>query len=421
MNNGKVINVFKTGFALISIEMAALGVLAILVVVGKIDFISNNQIGLGVGIIIVLLIMSLIAVLMSYSAILKKLGAPLKQLQTSAYEISEGNVNVELKDYYNDEIGEITNDFKVMIKYVQKQTEIARQIANKNLNLEVLPKSERDELGQALKLLVETNNQMLFNIRESGTQLLAGAGQVASASQALAQGSTEQASAIEEITASMKDIARKTNDNAGQATEADNLSHEVKKEVIDSNERMHKMIDAMNEISSSSHKISKVIKAIDDIAFQTNILALNATVEAARAGVHGKGFAVVAEEVKALAEKSAAAAADTAELIQNSIDRVEEGNTMASDTAQSLEQIVGRLEQVVSIIDQIAVSSNDQATSIAQINIAMTQVSQVVQTNSATSEQCASASEELSNQARNLRALIGDYKLKENNRRSMNQ
>ncbi len=418
MKRENLIGYVKIGYGCVSVEMFILAVLSILQLTGVLKADSTGR-TMGILVTVALVLLSLSAVIATYSIISKRLTAPLAKIQNAAKEISEGNTEIELKDFKNDEIGTLAEEFKVMISYIQKQAELAKMIASKNLDIDVLPKSEKDELGQAFKLLVDSNNQMLLSIRESGGQLLAGAGQVASASQALAQGSTEQASAIEEITASMNDIARKTNDNATQATDADKLSHEVKEEIVLSNERMQQLMTSMNDISASSHKISKVIKVIDDIAFQTNILALNATVEAARAGVHGKGFAVVAEEVKALAEKSAAAAADTADLIQNSIEKVEDGNNIAATTAESLETAVDGLEKVVTIIDQIAEASNGQATAVAQINIAMSQVSQVVQTNSATSEQCASASEELSNQARNLRELIAGYKLKNNDRRGI--
>lgn len=235
--------------------------------------------------------------------------------------------------------------------------------------------------------------------------------QVASASEALAQGSTEQASAIEEITSSITDIAEKTKVNATNATEASDLMHNAIDYVNKGNEQMEGMMSAMDDINKSSESISKIIKVIDDIAFQTNILALNAAVEAARAGDAGKGFAVVAEEVRNLAAKSAAAAAETAELIESSISKVEAGSKIADDTAQALVSITDGVTQSEKIVNNIAEASNYQATAVAQINQAINQVSQVVQTNSATSEECAAASEELSGQAIHMRDMLSIYNL----------
>ena len=198
------------------------------------------------------------------------------------------------------------------------------------------------------------------------------------------------------------------------ADRAENGAELVNKAIVDvkqGNEQMKEMMSAMDDINESSESISKIMKVIDDIAFQTNILALNAAVEAARAGEAGKGFAVVAEEVRNLAAKSASAAAETAELIEDSKHKVSAGLHIAGDTAAALETITEHVSQSEVLIDNIAESSNYQATAVAQINQAIGQVSQVVQTNSATSEECAAASEELSNQAIRMRELLSVYRL----------
>ena len=261
--------------------------------------------------------------------------------------------------------------------------------------------------------LLDDHNHVLGNIREASAQVTTGSEQVASASHALAAGSTEQASALEQVSAAIDEIANRTKNNAAEASNANILVVEAKEGVVKGNYQMQEMMIAMDEINKSSVDISKIIKVIDDIAFQTNILALNAAVEAARAGAYGKGFAVVAEEVRNLAAKSAKAASETAELIENSISKVEKGSIIAAETGAALSEIVENIDKIVEIISGVAVASNEQATAITQIDMALGQVSQVVQSNSATSEQCAAASEELSNQAVRLRELIAGFKLRQ--------
>jgi methyl-accepting chemotaxis protein len=201
--------------------------------------------------------------------------------------------------------------------------------------------------------------------------------------------------------------------NAEQTREAKQLVEEARSSALAGNDDMQEMVEAMKKINVSSENISKIIKVIDDIAFQTNILALNAAVEAQRAGSHGKGFAVVAEEVRNLAGKSAAASKETAELIEDSIKKVNHGSEIAENTAAALRDIMERVDRIVELIREIAESSDIQAAEAAQIDQALSQVSNVVQTNSATSEECAAACEELSGQAENLRRLLEHYKLRE--------
>lgn len=343
--------------------------------------------------------------------LLRTIRKSIEQLSGAAKEISKGHVNVELEKYNDDEFGTLVDEYKEVIDNIKYQAGIAEEVSNGNLTVKVAPRSEGDLLGNSLKKLVDDNRHVLSNISDAAYQVTIGSTQVASASQSLAQGSTEQASAIEEITASMDEIAQNTKQNANQANSAAELVTKAIDDVKQGNMQMKDMMNAMEDINRASESISKIIKVIDDIAFQTNILALNAAVEAARAGEAGKGFAVVAEEVRSLAAKSAAAAAETAELIEDSIGKVGAGSKIAEETAKALDVITSVVQQSEVLINSIAESSNYQATSVTQIEQAITQVSQVIQTNSATSEECAAASEELSNQAARMRDLLSIYNL----------
>ena len=347
-------------------------------------------------------------------ALTKLIRSSFAKLTKAADEMAAGKVDVKIEKDNNDEFGMLMDDIQKVIDGTRYQAQIAQEVADGNLTVDVRPRSDEDVMGMALKKLVSNNQHALGNIKDAAYQVTTSSSQVASASEALAQGSTEQASAIEEITASIDDVAEKTKQNASQANAAADMMSKTIGEVQKGNEEMQRMVMAMLEINDASENISKIIKVIDDIAFQTNILALNAAVEAARAGDAGKGFAVVAEEVRNLAAKSSAAAAETAEMIQDSIKKVEIGTAIANTTAVTLDEITEVVKKSEGIVTQIAEASNYQATAIAQIDRAIEQVSQVVQNNSATSEQCAAASVELSGQASRMRDLISVYKLDDN-------
>lgn len=344
-------------------------------------------------------------------SILKSVRKGGKQASYVTLELAEGNTDLEIGEIHNDEFGKLLEEYQILIEATKTQANIASEVSDGNLTIKVEPRGKKDTLGLALRQMVERNHHALSNISESAFQVMTSSNQVASASEALAQGSTEQASAIQEITSSMAEIAEKTKQNASQANDANKLVANAITEVKQGNERMKEMMSAMNDINASSESISRIIKVIDDIAFQTNILALNAAVEAARAGEAGKGFAVVAEEVRNLAAKSADAASETAEMIEDSIRKVEIGSKIANDTANALELVTEDVSKSGQLIIGIAEASNYQASAVAQINQAINQVSEVVQTNSATSEECAAASEELSIQAAHMQELLSIYQL----------
>ncbi len=268
-------------------------------------------------------------------------------------------------------------------------------------------------LARAVNGVQETLNQVLSEINVAAVQIASGSRQVADGSEQLSQGATEQASSIQELSATIMEIAAQTRKNASNANEANTLSMTAQDWAVQGNEQMKGMLQSMAEIQESSKSISKIIKVIDEIAFQTNILALNAAVEAARAGQHGKGFAVVAEEVRNLAARSANAAKETTDLIESSIKRVEGGTKIAKETAAALNKIVDGVAKASNFVGEIAVASNEQATGIGQINQGIEQVSRVVQTNTATSEQSAAASQELSSQAEGLKEVVSRFRLKE--------
>lgn len=342
----------------------------------------------------------------------KSIIRPLKILNNIARQLSVGDASANVRVLTSDEIGELMSSFKEMVENTRSQAQAAEAIADGDLTVDVKINSEKDVLGIALNSILEKNNLILSQIFDASRQVVTGASQISDASIHLSEGACHQASSLQELTATIDEVKGQINLSTDNADKAKTCANGVKDGAIDGNRHMEEMLKAMDEINVSSSNISKVIKAIEDIAFQTNILSLNAAVEAARAGQYGKGFAVVAEEVRNLAARSAEAAKETTDMIENSIQRAEYGTKIAKTTANAFNEIVGGIEQVAGLVGEIADASAGQSSSISQINNGIVQVSGVVQANSAASEECAAAIEELYKQSETLKDMVQTFKLK---------
>ena len=330
-------------------------------------------------------------------------------LQTPVEVLNTGNELAILSNNLNDTIQSLN-------LYISDITRVLAQLSAGNLDIQ----TEADFTGDFVSLK-ESIDTIVGSLNETMAQMNNAADLVADHSDGTSQGAKnlanstiDQASVLEELTASIAGVSEQVRLTADNASKAHIRSLEAEKNVETCNQQMQSMITAMSEIKAGSAKIGDIIKSIEDIAEQTNLLSLNAAIEAARAGEAGRGFSVVAEEVRSLAEESAKAAQNTAKLIIKSIETVENGTSIVNETAESLAQVVNSTSEITSIIAEIADAAREQATAIEQINMGFEQMSDAVTTNSMTAQESAQSSEELANQAQNLKGLIGRFSLKEN-------
>lgn len=365
--------------------------------------------------ILVILVVCVLLLLYVIGSIIK----PLQTVTESSRNLSEGNLDFHIDVNSENEIGVLADSLNTSVQnlklYISDITEVLDDMAAGNLGRESHIQYIGDfvQIQKAIGAISNELSQTMEQIHSSATQVDSGSNQVAVGAQSLAQGATEQASEVDNLQQMIEQITDQINSNAESAAITTEEADKVGEKITICNNQMHEMAEAMEQISACSGEISKIIKTIEDIAFQTNILALNAAVEAARAGSAGKGFAVVADEVRNLAAKSADAAKDTTQLIEKTLQMVENGSNLTNLTQESLGSVVEGAELVTDQIKIISDASKEQEVAINRIKDSISQISTVIQSNSATSEESAAASEELAGQAQILKGLIGKFQLKQ--------
>ena len=343
---------------------------------------------------------------------------PIRKTVDVMNAVASGNLDVSVKHTSDDETGQLADSINSTINslngYVGEISRLCEQLAVGDFNIHRQIEFNGDFVSiiEALNSLAYGLSDTMQQIDVSAAHVNQGAAQISNGASSLASGTSEQASSIQELASIIWTLKDKVDINAKNAEEANQKANQTGEKMSLSNKHMQEMVVAMNNISDKSNEISKIIKAIEDIAFQTNILALNAAVEAARAGAAGKGFAVVADEVRSLASKSAEAATDTTKLIQQTIEAVESGSHIVEEAAEALNSSVDVTNQTIKLINEIWTASTEQAAMIEQVNTGVDQISSVVQTNSATAEQSAASSEELNGQATALQNLTSKFVLK---------
>lgn len=350
--------------------------------------------------------------------VLKQIVKPMVYISNKVRPLQEGKLELDLDYEANNELGELASVIRhslgVIQGYVEDINRIMGHLAQGDFNVGTSTEFIGDfrSIEESINSFTATMSSALGSIGRAEHQISGNAEQLSSGSQSLAQGATEQASAVEQLYATLDELSKNAAKNVEMANNAQENARLTGEQVTVSGKQMEEMVAAMKDITQASHKIGEIIGTIENIAFQTNILALNAAVEAARAGSAGKGFAVVADEVRSLAAQSDEAAKETKELIEDSVNVTEKGRHIVDEVSVTLEKTLELVTESNSAIRSITEAINGEAESIKQVTDGISQIADVVQTNSASSQESAAVSEELFDQVRLLREETGRFKLK---------
>ena len=366
----------------------------------------------------VCLVIALICLLGLVMFVGKHVVDPILHITQRTRPLQEGNMHLKIDYQSNDELGELvatlSGSMGLVQTYVADINRVMAELSTGNFNVHTSVPYVGDfkSIEDSLESFTSTLSDAMGTIIRTQDRVSSNAGHLSSGAQALAQGATEQASAVEELYATLDDLSKNAEQNVRSAAEAQENARLTGEQVTLSSKQMEEMVAAMSDITTSSQEISKIISTIENIAFQTNILALNAAVEAARAGTAGKGFAVVADEVRSLATKSDEAAKATKDLIDNSVNATEHGRRIVDQVSDSLKKTLELVMQSNDTIADIAKAIHGEASSIAQVTEGIGQISAVVQTNSASSEESAAVSSELFDEVHKLEDETRKFKLK---------
>ena len=351
--------------------------------------------------------------------VLETILEPLRAVEDVAKELTEGNLHSTLEYRSEDEIGRLAHSMRKSIRilgsYVDDIGRAMKLFAEGNFDVQPEVEWKGDFVGilDSFMMFEKSIADTIKGIQNVSNEVSSAAEQVASSSNDLADGATNQAAVVEELTATVAGVSEQVERNSQSAKEISARVDKLGNAILESNGKMHEMVDSMNEISDASKEIDKIIATINEIASQTYLLALNASIEAARAGEAGRGFAVVANQVNVLADQSAQAAKESSALIESSVRAVEKGMVIAGQTATQLEAVADNSKTITEEVTNIAETLETQTSEIQQINEGIEQINDVVQTNSATAEECAASSEEMSSEAENLREMIRKFKIAE--------
>jgi methyl-accepting chemotaxis protein len=357
-----------------------------------------------------------VAFLVFSRSVLRQVGGEPAEIAAMAQKVADGDFSVD-----DSQSGKTTRKKKKatgiaaalqdMIVILRNRSESLSRFASGDMTEEIKKSSDRDALGESLAVASRSLNDVLGQVSNAVGQVASGSNQISQAGQTLSQGAAEQASSLEEVSSSLNEINSQSSQNAEAATEANALAKTAAENAASGNESMQNLLTSMELIDGSADEIAKVVKLIDDIAFQINLLALNANVEAARAGKYGKGFAVVADEVRNLAVRSAEAVKETTTMVEAVTKNIGNGTTAAEETARQLAEITEGSSKVAEFLGEIALASKEQAQGVEQINSGLGQIDQITQANTASAEESASAGEELAAQAQQLKDMVGRFQL----------